>query len=253
MSKQLIAAFAMPLALLLAACSKPASEADINKQPADAMETMSESETAAAAMADPTVVDPDHYKVEFENDAVRILRIKYGAGEESVMHYHPKGVAVYLTDVKGQFTLPDGSVQDASAPAGSVMASPGGAHQPKNLRDSAFEVVEIELKARERSVQEPGGPDPLVVDPDHYAIEFENDAVRVLRITYGAGEQSVMHFHPDSVAIFLTDHRVEMGLPDGSTQELTEDAGNVMFVPAGQHLPKNIAESPVEVVLVELK
>jgi hypothetical protein len=27
--------------------------------------------------------------------------------------------------------------------------------------------------------------DPLQVDPKHYAIEFENDRVRVLRVKYG--------------------------------------------------------------------
>lgn len=257
MSTQLIRVIGTSLVLLLAACSEPASEADVDEQTVDAMEpeveTMPESVTPGAAMADPTVVDPDHYKVEFENDAVRVLRINYGAGEESVMHYHPASVAVYLTDVDGQFTLPDGSVEDASAPAGSVFFGTGGAHQPKNLGDSAFEVVEVELKSREAPSQEPDGPDPTVVDADHYAIELENDAVRVLRIVYGPGEASIMHFHPDSVAIFMTDHLVEMGLPDGSTQELSASAGDAMWVPAGQHLPRNIAESPVEVVLVELK
>ena len=47
---------------------------------------------------DPTQVDTKHYKVEFENDKVRVLRIAYGAGEKSVMHEHPDAVAVFLTD-----------------------------------------------------------------------------------------------------------------------------------------------------------
>ena len=46
------------------------------------------------------------------------------------------------------------------------------------------------------------GPDPTVVDPDHYKVEFENEYVRVLRITYGPGETSSMHYHPDLVAVF---------------------------------------------------
>jgi len=37
---------------------------------------------------DPVKVDPKHYKVEFENDGVRVLRVKYGAREKSVMHSH---------------------------------------------------------------------------------------------------------------------------------------------------------------------
>jgi len=54
----------------------------------------------SAAMAqDPVKVDPNHYKVEFENAQVRVLRIHYGPREKSVMHYHPATVAVFLTEV----------------------------------------------------------------------------------------------------------------------------------------------------------
>jgi hypothetical protein len=35
---------------------------------------------------DSVKVDPKHYKVEYENDRVRVVRIKYKAGEKSVMH-----------------------------------------------------------------------------------------------------------------------------------------------------------------------
>ena len=54
---------------------------------------------SAALAQDPVKVDPNHYKVEFENAQVRVLRIHYGAHEKSVMHYHPASVAVFLTDV----------------------------------------------------------------------------------------------------------------------------------------------------------
>ena len=44
---------------------------------------------------DPAIVDSRHYKVEFENEKVRVLRIKYGPGEKSVMHGHPPSVAMF--------------------------------------------------------------------------------------------------------------------------------------------------------------
>jgi predicted metal-dependent enzyme (double-stranded beta helix superfamily) len=47
--------------------------------------------------------------------------------------------------------------------------------------------------------------DPIIVDSAHYKVEFENEQVRVVRITYGPGEKSVMHEHPDGVLVFLTD------------------------------------------------
>jgi hypothetical protein len=69
---------------------------------------------AVPAMAqDPVKVDPKHYKLEFENDQVRVLRITYGPHEKSVMHEHPASVAVFLTDGQAKFTLPDGKTQDA--------------------------------------------------------------------------------------------------------------------------------------------
>ena len=54
---------------------------------------------------DAVKVDSKHYKVEFENDQVRVLRITYGPGEKSVMHEHPDAYAVFLTDVNGKFTF----------------------------------------------------------------------------------------------------------------------------------------------------
>jgi quercetin dioxygenase-like cupin family protein len=95
---------------------------------------------------DATLVDPEHYKVEFENDKVRVLRITYGPGDKSVMHSHPEGVAVFLTDGSTKFTLPDGTTQDIKVEAGQVIWSPESAHQPENTGKESFEVIQIELK-----------------------------------------------------------------------------------------------------------
>ncbi len=61
-----------------------------------------------ALAQDPTEVDAKHYKIEFENDYVRVLRITYSPGEESIMHEHPNAVVVMLTDGNTEMTLPDG-------------------------------------------------------------------------------------------------------------------------------------------------
>lgn len=84
------------------------------------------------------------------------------------------------------------------------------------------------------------GEDPTKVDPDHYKVVFENDEVRVLRITYGVGEKSVMHYHPDSVAVFLTDQMVQFTMADGSTQEVENKGKEAIWTPAGDHLPANV-------------
>ena len=95
--------------------------------------------------------------------------------------------------------------------------------------------------------------DPVKVDAKHYKVEFENDQVRVLRINYGPKEKSVMHEHPDSVAIFLVDGKAKFTTPDGKAQDAPMKAGTTMWGAAGKHLPENVGDKPFELILVELK
>ena len=95
--------------------------------------------------------------------------------------------------------------------------------------------------------------DAVKVDASHYKVEFENAQVRVLHATYGPHEKSVMHSHPDAVAIFLTDGQVKFTLPGGKTQDATAKAGTAMWTPATTHLPENVGDKPFEVMVVELK
>lgn len=96
-------------------------------------------------------------------------------------------------------------------------------------------------------------PDPVKVDPKHYKVEFENESVRVLRISYGPGEKSVMHYHPNAVAVYLTDGTTRMTMPDGKSQEMPIKAGGTTWTPAASHLPQNAGDKPFELILVELK
>jgi quercetin dioxygenase-like cupin family protein len=95
--------------------------------------------------------------------------------------------------------------------------------------------------------------DPVKVDAKHYKVEFENDQVRVLRIKYGPGEKSVMHDHPDSTAVFLTEHQVKFAYPDGKSEQVDAKGGETRWTKGGKHLPENLGTKPFELILVELK
>ena len=109
--------------------------------------TLSASITPASAQ-DPTKVDAKHYKVEFENDQVRVLRIKYGPKEKSVMHEHPGAVAVFLNDGKAKMSLPDGKSIESPMKAGTAQFTPAGKHLPENVGDKPFELVLVEIKEK---------------------------------------------------------------------------------------------------------
>jgi hypothetical protein len=96
---------------------------------------------------DPVALDPKHYKVELDNDRVRVVRIKYEALGKSVMHQHRPGVGTFLTDAKFKFTYPDGRSENIEAKAGDFMwFSEVWEHLPESLADAPFELVYVELK-----------------------------------------------------------------------------------------------------------
>jgi quercetin dioxygenase-like cupin family protein len=102
---------------------------------------------AVPALAqDPVTVDSAHYKVQFQNDHVRVLRITYGPNDKSVMHYHPAGVVVFLTDARGQHTLPNGETVQVEGKAGQTGWAVAGSHIGQNLSNRPFELILIELK-----------------------------------------------------------------------------------------------------------
>jgi uncharacterized RmlC-like cupin family protein len=96
---------------------------------------------------DAVKVDSKHYHVELENERVRVVRIRYGGREKSVMHQHPPGVAVFLTDASFTFRYPDGKSENISAKAGDYLwFSKMWEHDAENLSDKNAEVIYVDLK-----------------------------------------------------------------------------------------------------------
>jgi quercetin dioxygenase-like cupin family protein len=101
-----------------------------------------------AAAQDPTVVEPTHYKLAFENDKVQVVDVHYGPHEKSEMHAHPGGVVVYITDAHLRFTDQDGNVKEIYAKPGEARFFPPFKHKVENLDDKPFSAVYIGLKTK---------------------------------------------------------------------------------------------------------
>ncbi len=96
---------------------------------------------------DAVSVDPKHYTVEADTEAVRIVRIRYGGREKSVMHQHARGVGVFLTDGDFTFKFPDGRAERVQAKRGDYLNfDEPWEHSPENNTDQAFEAIYIEVK-----------------------------------------------------------------------------------------------------------
>ena len=89
---------------------------------------------APVSALDPAKADPKHYKVEFENDRVRVLRIHYGPHEKGEEHEHfLNRVVVYLND-------------QAGGKADEVRVAGGAKHVEENASGQPADRIAVELK-----------------------------------------------------------------------------------------------------------
>ena len=89
---------------------------------------------APATKLDPAVVDSTHYKVELENEYVRVLRIHYGPHEKGQTHEHILNrVVLYLND-------------QANAKTDDVRMAGAATHAEENASAQPADRIAVELK-----------------------------------------------------------------------------------------------------------
>jgi hypothetical protein len=95
--------------------------------------------------------------------------------------------------------------------------------------------------------------DAVKTDPKHYSVVSENDQVRILKVHYGPHEKSVMHSHPATVVVFLSDANSQFTFPDGKKETHTLKAGDSQYGAATTHLPENTGDKAMDAIVIELK
>src|SRR4030081_1897145 len=71
-------------------------------------------------MTDPTVSDPDKYKVVFENGRVRVLEYRDEPGEQTSPHEHPDSVMYTLSSFERRLIGAAGESRDVALGSGEV-------------------------------------------------------------------------------------------------------------------------------------
>jgi beta-alanine degradation protein BauB len=94
---------------------------------------------------DPTLTDPDKYKVIFENDRVRVLDFHDTPGAKTKPHHHPNSVLLTFSDSRRRLTVGD-NVRDVTVETGKALWSPAQIHTGENIGTTDTHVVFVELK-----------------------------------------------------------------------------------------------------------
>jgi len=97
-----------------------------------------------------TVEDPEHYRLEFENEFVRVIRCRIPARDKVKMHNHPLGsVIIFMTDQNLHQTLESGKTEEAHNKAGHILWANGSQsqHMGENVTDQMYEYIRVDVKA----------------------------------------------------------------------------------------------------------
>jgi quercetin dioxygenase-like cupin family protein len=94
---------------------------------------------------DPVTTNPEHYRLVFENDRVRVLEYTDEPGTTTTPHDHPDSVMVTLTDFHRRLHSADAHM-DVAMVAGKAQWLPAQRHFGENTGETPTHVLLIELK-----------------------------------------------------------------------------------------------------------
>ena len=78
-------------------------------------------------------------------------------------------------------------------------------------------------------------------------MEFENDQVRVLRVTIGPHESTLMHEHQlKRIVVYLTDSTLRVTSADGKVVTTPHKAGEIVEGGQAKHSEENVGATPFE-------
>ena len=101
--------------------------------------------STAQKLPDAITADAKHYKVEFENDIVRVLRVRLDAGDSTPRHAHSAYCAIEISDS----SLKEGDGPVSESKAGQVFCGDATSHAPKNVGKALAESIVVEFKNRQ--------------------------------------------------------------------------------------------------------
>ena len=194
---------------------------------------------------DPIKILPDAYRIQFENEYTRVVRVHYDAGVTLPEHEHPAGttVYVYLNASEGVvFRHVGGSNRAVTRPAvkaGSVRiaSGPDEHHTAENPASTPSDFLRIQVKtgaAGGRSVRR-------ITRGDYPAGEnatdeqFENKQLRLTRLIVVAGQPLALAARPEP-SLLIT-------LPAGDTEWINANSASTLTSP-GEFLRLDFLTAP---------
>jgi len=223
---------------------------------------------AAPALAqDPVKVAPQAYKLDFENDWVKVLRVHYAAKEKIPEHDHPAtGAAyVYLNDsgpvIFKHIGLSYGPITRPAVKARSfrIWYAVKETHEVENTGDAPSDSVRIEFKTEPVNAMSLRGklqPEEYPADENFQKVQFENEQIRATRLAVAPRKKLAISTGANEPALLvaLTPANFKYKKGKAGPSKLSLDAGNTRWIEQGAMVEfENTGGAPAELLRFDLK
>lgn len=104
------------------------------------------------------------------------------------------------------------------------------------------------------SIQDDRQDDAVNIAPQFHEILYEDDKMRILKVTVPAGQTAAMHWHPHNANYVLKSGKLKFTDPTGNSKEVELFEGMITSSEKDVfHQVENISDETVETIQVELK
>jgi hypothetical protein len=215
---------------------------------------------ASARAQDPVTTLPDSYHLQFENEWVKVVRVRYAAGAKLPEHGHPAAslAFVYLTDSEPVVFKHTGSMNRSvtrpAAKAGSYRLARGDSevHAVENDSDRSSEFLRVEFKT------DPAGlrgfrrrvpvPAARASNDNSTDVEFNNAQIRISRIRIAAGNSVDISTEGEpALLVALSDARLTVARASSMDLSLTVGQEHWIETRQREHMA-NTGTAPVELL-----
>jgi quercetin dioxygenase-like cupin family protein len=216
---------------------------------------------------DPLKLLPDAYKLEFENDWVKVVRVHYAPHQNLPAHAHnPLPAAyVYLNDggpvIFKHIDLPYGAITRPATKAGSFRVYKGirEIHEVQNTSELPSDFLRVEFKTdpvNEKSLKGRYYREDYPVGANFEKVQFENEQIRVTRLVCPAGKTLDLISAATEPALLIAlsssrlkvrsgkDRSTTVGLVIGQTKWIAENS---------THSLENVGKSAAELLRFDFK
>ena len=249
------------ITLLFSACAPAQTQEKKTENSGQAKQT----ESKTVASQDPYVVAPKAYRREFENERVRVSRVRYEAREIIESHEHPKlpVVFVYLND-SGSVSFVHSGEKDfinTRPPVKSGRFRLGRptneTHTVESLSDQPSDFIRVELKDVTVDDNFRGRYPPAPNQPAENSekVEFENAQLRVVRVTCAArGACALSAQKSPYLLVALSSAEIKTAAGDEALSNLKLNLGQTRWIETGARLRlENPGNAPVRFLRIEPK